>query len=82
MPPFSPRVGDRASEVTKSSIFFRFNCSWFSDVNGAIRFFTVVVTESKGNLPAAGPVHSGCTAVTRRETLFSNHKFLNQQRAV
>lgn len=48
MPPLSTRVSDKSSVVTKSSIFFSFNCSWFSDVNGAIRFFTVVVTESKG----------------------------------
>lgn len=48
MPPLSTRVSDKSSVVTKSSIFFSFNCSWFSDVNGAIRFFTVVVTESIG----------------------------------
>lgn len=48
MPPLSTRVNDESSVVTKSSIFFSFNCSWFSDVNGAVRFFTVVVTESKG----------------------------------
>lgn len=48
MPPLSTRVSDKSSVVTKSSIFFSFNCSWFSDVNGAIRFFTVIVTESKG----------------------------------
>lgn len=48
MPPISTRVSDKSSVATKSSIFFSFNCSWFSDVNGAIRFFTVIVTESKG----------------------------------
>nr|XP_020471463.1 receptor-type tyrosine-protein phosphatase beta-like isoform X2 [Monopterus albus] len=48
VPPFSTRVSDKSAAVTKSSIFFQFNCSWFSDVNGAIRFFTVVVTESGG----------------------------------
>ncbi|XP_042372886.1 receptor-type tyrosine-protein phosphatase beta-like [Plectropomus leopardus] len=48
MPPLSTRVSDRAAVVTKSSIFFRFNCSWFSDVNGAIKFFTVLVSESDG----------------------------------
>ncbi|XP_070763030.1 receptor-type tyrosine-protein phosphatase beta-like [Enoplosus armatus] len=47
-PPPSTRVSDRSTVVTKSSIFFKFNCSWFSDVNGAIKFFTVVVTESEG----------------------------------
>ncbi|XP_028440802.1 receptor-type tyrosine-protein phosphatase beta [Perca flavescens] len=48
VPPLSTRVSDRSAIVTKSSIFFRFNCSWFSDVNGAIKFFAVVVTESQG----------------------------------
>ena len=39
---------DSSALVTKSSIFFKFNCSWFSDVNGAVKFFTVIVTESDG----------------------------------
>ncbi|XP_034442989.1 receptor-type tyrosine-protein phosphatase beta-like isoform X2 [Hippoglossus hippoglossus] len=47
-PPLSVRVSDKSAVVTRSSIIFTFNCSWFSDVNGAIRFFTVVVTESEG----------------------------------
>ncbi|XP_029379627.1 receptor-type tyrosine-protein phosphatase beta [Echeneis naucrates] len=47
-PPLSTRVSDKSAVVTKSAISFTFNCSWFSDVNGAIRFFTVVVTESEG----------------------------------
>uniref|UniRef100_UPI003AAE95FB receptor-type tyrosine-protein phosphatase beta-like n=1 Tax=Centroberyx gerrardi TaxID=166262 RepID=UPI003AAE95FB len=47
LPPLSTRVSDRTAVVTKSSIFFRFNCSWFSDVNGAVKFFTVVVAESE-----------------------------------
>ncbi|XP_069384935.1 receptor-type tyrosine-protein phosphatase beta [Paralichthys olivaceus] len=47
-PPLSVRVSDKSAVVTRSSISFTFNCSWFSDVNGAIRFFTVVVTESEG----------------------------------
>lgn len=55
MPPLSTRVNDKSSVVTKSSIFFRFNCSWFSDVNGAIRFFTVVVTESEGKRSLLSP---------------------------
>lgn len=54
MPPLSTRVSDKSSVTTKSSIFFSFNCSWFSDVNGAIRFFTVVVTESKGRETCVG----------------------------
>ncbi|XP_041652341.1 receptor-type tyrosine-protein phosphatase beta-like [Cheilinus undulatus] len=48
VPALSTRVSDRTAVVTTSSIVFTFNCSWFSDVNGAIRFFTVVVTESEG----------------------------------
>ncbi|XP_053271361.1 receptor-type tyrosine-protein phosphatase beta [Pleuronectes platessa] len=46
VPPPSVRVGERSSKVTSSSILFRFNCSWFSDANGAVRFFAVVVAES------------------------------------
>uniref|UniRef100_A0A087XJN0 protein-tyrosine-phosphatase n=1 Tax=Poecilia formosa TaxID=48698 RepID=A0A087XJN0_POEFO len=48
LPPLTTRVSDKSTLVTKSSISFQFNCSWFSDVNGAVRFFTVVVTESEG----------------------------------
>lgn len=44
-PRLSTLVGEQV-EVSHSSITFSFNCSWFSDVNGAVRFFTVVVTES------------------------------------
>uniref|UniRef100_A0A667ZSV7 protein-tyrosine-phosphatase n=1 Tax=Myripristis murdjan TaxID=586833 RepID=A0A667ZSV7_9TELE len=51
LPPLSTRVNNRAAVVSKSSIYFRFNCSWFSDVNGAVKFFTVVVTESEGRTP-------------------------------
>nr|XP_061812392.1 receptor-type tyrosine-protein phosphatase beta-like [Nerophis lumbriciformis] len=48
-PPAPQRRVDAASALaTESSILFRFNRSWFSDVNGAVRFFSVVVTESKG----------------------------------
>ncbi|XP_062276737.1 receptor-type tyrosine-protein phosphatase beta-like [Scomber scombrus] len=43
----STRVDDKSAVVTKSSISFSFNCSWFSDGNGAVRFFTVVMTESE-----------------------------------
>ncbi|XP_072310010.1 receptor-type tyrosine-protein phosphatase beta [Eucyclogobius newberryi] len=43
------RVSERASKVTPSSILFRFNCSWFSDANGAIRYFSVIVAESDAN---------------------------------
>lgn len=48
MPPVSTRISDETAAVTKSSVFFNFNCSWFNDVNGAVRFFAVVVTESEG----------------------------------
>uniref|UniRef100_A0A3Q3J0X5 protein-tyrosine-phosphatase n=1 Tax=Monopterus albus TaxID=43700 RepID=A0A3Q3J0X5_MONAL len=46
VPPPSVRVNEKSSKVTTSSILFRFNCSWFSDANGAIRYFTVIVAES------------------------------------
>lgn len=52
VPPVSTRISDETAAVTKSSVFFNFNCSWFNDVNGAVRFFAVVVTESEG---AQGP---------------------------
>ncbi|XP_032364750.1 receptor-type tyrosine-protein phosphatase beta [Etheostoma spectabile] len=48
VPPPGTRVSQRSALVTRSSIFFSFNCSWFSDVNGAVRFFAVVVAESPG----------------------------------
>ncbi|KAK5849431.1 hypothetical protein PBY51_009074 [Eleginops maclovinus] len=48
VPPPSVRVSER-SKVTPSSILFRFNCSWFSDANGAVRFFSVIVAESEAN---------------------------------
>ncbi|KAK1906415.1 Receptor-type tyrosine-protein phosphatase beta [Dissostichus eleginoides] len=48
VPPPSVRVNER-SKVTPSSILFRFNCSWFSDANGAVRFFSVIVAESDAN---------------------------------
>ncbi|KAM4619051.1 receptor-type tyrosine-protein phosphatase beta isoform 1-T1 [Polymixia lowei] len=47
LPPLNTRVSDRTAVVSRSSISFNFNCSWFSDVNGAVKFFTVVVTESE-----------------------------------
>ncbi|KAJ8008827.1 hypothetical protein DPEC_G00082460 [Dallia pectoralis] len=45
-PPTSVQVNGKAVRVTPSTIFFRFNCSWFSDANGAVRFFSVIVEES------------------------------------
>lgn len=44
----STRVDGNTVQITKSTIFFQFNCSWFSDINGAVKFFTIVVTESDG----------------------------------
>lgn len=49
VPPPSVRVGEKSSKVTPSSILFRFNCSWFSDANGAVRYFAVIVAESDAN---------------------------------
>ncbi|XP_058481071.1 receptor-type tyrosine-protein phosphatase beta [Solea solea] len=48
-PPPGVRVSERSSKVTSSSILFRFNCSWFSDANGAVRYFSVIVAESDAN---------------------------------
>ncbi|KAK2859223.1 hypothetical protein Q5P01_003843 [Channa striata] len=47
-PPTSVRISGK-SKVTPSSILFRFNCSWFSDANGAVRHFAVIVAESDAN---------------------------------
>lgn len=49
VPAPSVRVSEKSSKITSSSILFRFNCSWFSDANGAIRFFSVIVAESDAN---------------------------------
>ncbi|TRY92037.1 hypothetical protein DNTS_026802 [Danionella cerebrum] len=46
VPPASVRVNERSAVLTHYSIQFQFNCSWFSDANGAIRYFTIIVTES------------------------------------
>lgn len=58
-PPVGTRVSEKSAVVTKSSIIFQFNCSWFSDVNGAVSFFTVVVTESEGELDKRASNPSG-----------------------
>ncbi|XP_067111009.1 LOW QUALITY PROTEIN: receptor-type tyrosine-protein phosphatase beta-like [Osmerus mordax] len=49
VPPPNLRVSERLSRVTASSISFWFNCSWFSDANGAVKFFSVIVAESDDN---------------------------------
>ncbi|XP_077400603.1 receptor-type tyrosine-protein phosphatase beta isoform X2 [Vanacampus margaritifer] len=48
-PPPSMSVSSTAAKLTSSSILFRFNCSWFSDVNGAVRYFAVIVAQSDAN---------------------------------
>ncbi|KAL4660246.1 receptor-type tyrosine-protein phosphatase beta isoform X1 [Arapaima gigas] len=40
------RVSEMATRITDSAIVFQFNCNWFSDVNGAVKFFAVIVAES------------------------------------
>ncbi|XP_056308714.1 receptor-type tyrosine-protein phosphatase beta-like, partial [Danio aesculapii] len=40
------RIDENAVMITKSTILFHFNCSWFSDINGAVKFFTIVIIES------------------------------------
>ncbi|XP_066489420.1 receptor-type tyrosine-protein phosphatase beta [Tiliqua scincoides] len=40
------RVNKKDAVITKSSIHFTFNCSWFSDTNGAVKYFTVIVREA------------------------------------
>uniref|UniRef100_A0A8C1IAS0 protein-tyrosine-phosphatase n=1 Tax=Cyprinus carpio TaxID=7962 RepID=A0A8C1IAS0_CYPCA len=47
-PPVTVRVSEQSTVITHFTILFKFNCSWFSDANGAIRFFTIIVTESNG----------------------------------
>ncbi|XP_047245590.1 receptor-type tyrosine-protein phosphatase beta isoform X2 [Girardinichthys multiradiatus] len=49
IPPPSVLISEKSSKMTSSSILFRFNCSWFSDANGAVRYFTVIVAESDAN---------------------------------
>lgn len=48
VPPPMVRISEKTSHITKSTIFFKFNCSWFSDTNGAVRFFAIVIAESDG----------------------------------
>ncbi|KAM8972134.1 receptor-type tyrosine-protein phosphatase beta [Pelodytes ibericus] len=43
------RVNKKDAFISKSSIHFSFNCSWFSDTYGAIKYFTVIVSEADGN---------------------------------
>ncbi|ELK02495.1 Receptor-type tyrosine-protein phosphatase beta [Pteropus alecto] len=48
-PPPYIRVNKKDVLISKSSINFTFNCSWFSDTNGAVKYFTVVVREADGS---------------------------------
>ncbi|XP_045147827.1 receptor-type tyrosine-protein phosphatase beta isoform X1 [Echinops telfairi] len=48
-PPPHIRVNKKDVLISQSSINFTFNCSWFSDTNGAVKYFTVVVREADGN---------------------------------
>ncbi|XP_073411626.1 receptor-type tyrosine-protein phosphatase beta isoform X1 [Dendrobates tinctorius] len=48
-PPLHVRVNRKDAFISKSSIHFSFNCSWFSDTNGAVKYFTVIVTQADGN---------------------------------
>ncbi|XP_063783539.1 receptor-type tyrosine-protein phosphatase beta isoform X2 [Pseudophryne corroboree] len=48
-PPIHIRVNKKDTLISKSSIHFSFNCSWFSDTNGAVKYFTVIVSEADGN---------------------------------
>ncbi|XP_036905344.1 receptor-type tyrosine-protein phosphatase beta isoform X1 [Sturnira hondurensis] len=48
-PPPHIRVNIKDVLISQSSINFTFNCSWFSDTNGAVKYFTVVVREADGS---------------------------------
>lgn len=65
-PSESVRVNERAARVTQSTIFFKFNCSWFSDVNGAVRLFTIVIAESDGRVNTP-------TLITNTVPLYCRH---------
>lgn len=45
-PPPHIRVSEKDVLISKSSINFTVNCSWFSDTNGAVKYFAVVVREA------------------------------------
>ncbi|XP_075065625.1 receptor-type tyrosine-protein phosphatase beta isoform X2 [Mixophyes fleayi] len=48
-PPIHIRVNKKDTLISKSAIHFSFNCSWFSDTNGAVKYFTVIASEADGN---------------------------------
>ncbi|KAF5907896.1 receptor-type tyrosine-protein phosphatase beta-like, partial [Clarias magur] len=49
VPPPTVRISEKAAHITPTTIFFKFNCSWFSDTNGAIRYFAIIVAEADGS---------------------------------
>ncbi|XP_061697884.1 receptor-type tyrosine-protein phosphatase beta-like isoform X2 [Syngnathoides biaculeatus] len=81
VPPAQTRVDAASALASASSITFRFNCSWFSDVNGAVKFFSVVVTESEGEdavlpeqrhpLPSYGDYVSNASVKSYQTSLFA-----------
>lgn len=48
VPPPTVRISEKAAHITPSTIFFKFNCSWFSNTNGDIRYFAIIVAEADG----------------------------------
>ncbi|XP_061631134.1 receptor-type tyrosine-protein phosphatase beta-like isoform X2 [Phyllopteryx taeniolatus] len=82
VPPVNTRVEAASALASASSILFRFNCSWFSDVNGAVKFFSVVVTESEGEdsvlpeqrhpLPSYGEYMSNASIKSYQTSLFAS----------
>ncbi|XP_061532399.1 receptor-type tyrosine-protein phosphatase beta-like isoform X2 [Phycodurus eques] len=82
VPPVNTRVDAASALASASSILFRFNCSWFSDVNGAVKFFSVVVTESEGEdsvlpeqrhpLPSYGDYMSNASIKSYQTSLFAS----------
>ncbi|XP_077565723.1 receptor-type tyrosine-protein phosphatase beta [Stigmatopora nigra] len=50
-PPPSVRVSEVTAKVTSSSVLFRFDCSWFGDANGVVRYFAVIAAQSDADEP-------------------------------
>ncbi|XP_077374050.1 receptor-type tyrosine-protein phosphatase beta [Festucalex cinctus] len=81
-PPAGTRVDAASALATDSSILFRFNCSWFSDVNGAVKFFSVLVAETTGEesalpeqrhpLPSYGDYMSNASIKCYQTALFAS----------
>lgn len=73
-------MNDRTSKVTSSSILFRFNCSWFSDANGAVRYFAVVVAESDGACAHSHPRARAHSHPLKHGLLLSAKELLQPER--